>query len=82
MQTRSALQAGRGARDVAHARVPSSNRAADGGGWIVDPDGAAVALTQQTQQFIRVELDFSAIRAPAGARGQTTQSSAASRGVA
>ena len=74
------------ARDVAriaHAYVLSSNRAADGGGWIIDPDGALVALTQQAQPFVTVDLQFSAIQAPpAGARGQTTQSSAASRGVA
>jgi hypothetical protein len=74
------------ARDVArvaHVYVLSSNRAADGGGWIIDPDGALVALTQQAPPFVTVDLEFSAIQAPpAGARGQTTQSSAASRGVA
>ena len=58
-----------GAREVArrtHAFALSSNRATDGGGWIIDPDGETVALTQQAQPFVTVDLEGAAIQLSAG----------------
>ena len=58
-----------GAREVArrtHAFALSSNRATDGGGWIIDPDGETVALTQQAQPFVTVDLECAAIQLAAG----------------
>ena len=46
-----------------HART---NRATDGGGWIIDPDGETVALTQQAQPFVTVDLECAAIQLAAG----------------
>jgi hypothetical protein len=54
-----------GAREVArltHAFALSANRATDGGGWIINPDGETVALTQQAQPFVTVDLESAAIQ--------------------
>jgi N-carbamoylputrescine amidase len=58
-----------GAREVAlltHAFAVSSNRASDGGGWIINPDGETVALTRQAHPFVTVDLESAAIQPSAG----------------
>jgi hypothetical protein len=71
-----------GAREVARltrAFALSSNRASDGGGWIINPDGEWVALTHRGQPFVTVDLEFAALQAaPAAARGKTPPVPAAS----
>jgi hypothetical protein len=66
-----------GAREFARltrAFALSSNRALDGGGWIINPDREWVALTHRGQPFVTVDLKFAALRvSPAAARGKRRQ---------
>ncbi|HEV2704246.1 MAG TPA: nitrilase-related carbon-nitrogen hydrolase [Steroidobacteraceae bacterium] len=43
-----------------HAFSASSNRAPDGGGWIVDPEGKILALTDASEPFVTVDLQLPA----------------------
>ncbi len=39
----------------------SSNRAPDGAGWVIDPEGNVVAITDEAQPFATVDLQFPAL---------------------
>jgi predicted amidohydrolase len=55
------LDAARSAARRAHVCCASSNRAPDGAGWIIDPDGQVIATTDEVQPFVTVDLQFPAL---------------------
>jgi N-carbamoylputrescine amidase len=65
------LDLARSAARRAHVFCASSNRAPDGAGWVIDPQGEVLALTDEAQPFVTVDLQFPAL--PRIARVRTEQ---------
>jgi N-carbamoylputrescine amidase len=51
------LGAAQAAAKRAQAYAASSNRAPDGGGWVIDPHGSIVALTDASQPYVTVAIE-------------------------
>ncbi|HEX3836402.1 MAG TPA: nitrilase-related carbon-nitrogen hydrolase [Steroidobacteraceae bacterium] len=52
------LDVARSAARRAHVFSASSNRAPDGGGWVIDPEGNVIAITDEARPFVTVDLQF------------------------
>jgi N-carbamoylputrescine amidase len=62
------LDVARSAARRGHVYCASSNRAPDGGGWVIDPEGNVIATTHEAQPFVTVDLQFPALPRIARAR--------------
>jgi N-carbamoylputrescine amidase len=65
------LDVAQGAVRRAHVFCASSNRAPDGAGWVIDPQGRVIATTDEAQPFVTVDLQFPAL--PRAARVRREQ---------
>jgi N-carbamoylputrescine amidase len=55
------LDVARSAARRGHVFCASSNRAPDGAGWVIDPEGKVIAITDEAQPFVTVDLQFPAL---------------------
>jgi predicted amidohydrolase len=62
------LRLARNAAQRGHVFCASSNRAPDGAGWVIDPEGNVIAITDEAQPFATVDLQFPALPRLARAR--------------
>ena len=62
------LDVARKAAERGHVFCASSNRAPDGAGWIIDPEGIVIAITDEAQPYATVDVQFPALSRRARAR--------------
>jgi N-carbamoylputrescine amidase len=62
------LEVARSAAQRGHFFCVSSNRAPDGGGWVIDPEGNVMATTDEARPFVTVDLQFPVLRRVARTR--------------
>jgi predicted amidohydrolase len=62
------LDVARSAAKRGHLFCASSNRAPDGAAWVIDPEGNVIAITDEAQPFVTVDLQFPALPRLARAR--------------